>query len=85
MVTAERKQCFIFPLFEQKWNSVLSPRGVRAAQELPFLLNLLPFICRHPLHSREGGQDRQPGPRAAGTSLSLLMLKNFTQIVSVNF
>lgn len=60
MVTVERKHCFIFPLFEEKWNRVLSPWGVRAAQELLFLLNLLPFICRHPLRSRDSSQDRQP-------------------------
>lgn len=66
MVTGERKHCFIFPLFEEKLNSVLSPQGVRAVQELLFLLNLLPFICRHPLRSWEGGQDLQPWPSYSG-------------------
>lgn len=83
MVTAERKHCFIFLLYEEKWNSVLSPQGLRAAQELLFLLNLLYFtlfICRHPLCSRESSQDHQPRPRAAGILLSLLMQKISTKL-----
>ncbi len=77
MVTGERKHCFIFPLFEEKWNSVLSPQGVRAVQELLFLLNLLPFICRHPLRSWEGGQDLQPRPSYSGDIAFIINAKKF--------